>query len=269
MPIDLARRARSFALRTNLVREGDVLLGDGARADGVAARAWMPTPRALAAIASAGAIAPDAPALEVLRRLNDRTFAFELGPRLDGAVLARSIDEALATLARPVAGGTWLLKRPFTFAGRGQLRATCAGLALTTRAFVQSSIEQSGSVVIEPLCDRTADFAIHGHLDPTGALVLGDPTRPTCDVRGVWRATELAAPGDLTDDERALLLATGAEVAAALSGAGYFGPFGVDAFRYTDPDGRSRFHPLCEINARYTMGFAIGMGDHRPDRGDR
>jgi hypothetical protein len=45
-------------------------------------------------------------------------------------------------------------------------------------------------------------------------------------------------------------------VAAALLQAGYFGPFGIDAFRY-ELGGRTKLQPRCEINARYTMGFAI------------
>ena len=46
---------------------------------------------------------------------------------------------------------------------------------------------------------------------------------------------------------------------------GYFGPFGIDGFRYRDTDGHLRFNPRSEINARYSMGWAVGMRDKRPD----
>ncbi len=49
-------------------------------------------------------------------------------------------------------------------------------------------------------------------------------------------------------------------VADALSRAGYFGPFGVDAYRYRDREQQLRLQPRSEINARYTMGFAVGWG---------
>src|SRR5262249_30398004 len=62
----VAERIRALAPRTGLVAPGDVLLDGKTRADGVAARAWMPTPRALAAIASAGATPPRAPSFDVL-----------------------------------------------------------------------------------------------------------------------------------------------------------------------------------------------------------
>ena len=51
-------------------------------------------------------------------------------------------------------------------------------------------------------------------------------------------------------------------VARALSGAGYFGPFGVDAFTYRDRVGNVCVQPRSEINARYTMGFAVGFAPH-------
>jgi hypothetical protein len=54
-------------------------------------------------------------------------------------------------------------------------------------------------------------------------------------------------------------------VAQALLEAGYFGPFGIDAFRWVDRAGVERFNPRCEINARYSMGWAVGMGSRRPD----
>jgi hypothetical protein len=49
-------------------------------------------------------------------------------------------------------------------------------------------------------------------------------------------------------------------VGRALFAAAYFGPFGVDGFVYRDHDGGLRLQPRSEINARYSMGFAIGFG---------
>ena len=50
-----------------------------------------------------------------------------------------------------------------------------------------------------------------------------------------------------------------ARVAVALAGSGYFGPFGIDAFTYRNADGTVALQPRSEINARYSMGFAIGF----------
>ena len=44
-------------------------------------------------------------------------------------------------------------------------------------------------------------------------------------------------------------------LSVAFAGAGYFGPFGIDGFRYRHEDGSERFNARCEINARLTMGY--------------
>lgn len=263
---EVEARVRTFGLRTNLVREGDVLIDGPNGADGLEARAWMPTPGALARILASGALVPPAPPGEVLRTVNHRAFAMELGPTLPGSVYARSLGDALAAIGRANETGTWLLKRPFGFAGRGRRLAPVGEASPETRAFIEVSMRRFGGLAIEPLVARSDDFAIHGHVGAAGrALVLGEPTRQVCDERGGWVATELATRSDLAASEREALAAVAAIAGAALGSAGYFGPFGVDAFRYVDARGARRFHPLSEINARYTMGFVVGMGDRRPD----
>jgi hypothetical protein len=261
-----AERVRALAPRTGLVAPDDVLLDGARRADGLAARAWMPTPRAVATALAAGALLPPGPPIEVLRRVNHRAFAAALGPPLPGAIFASTLDEVAAAVAGDAPAGTWLLKRPFSFAGRGRLAAPAGPLTPDATAFVTTSLRRFGGLTVEPLVARTADYALHGHQDREGHAVFGEPTRQLCDERGAWRATERAPASDLTGAERSTLADAAARAAAALHRAGYFGPFGVDAFRWTDSAGRARFHPMCELNARYTMGWATGMGDRRPDR---
>jgi hypothetical protein len=48
-------------------------------------------------------------------------------------------------------------------------------------------------------------------------------------------------------------------VAEALARAGYFGPFGIDAYLWRRAPGALELNPQSELNARYTMGFCIGM----------
>jgi hypothetical protein len=52
-----------------------------------------------------------------------------------------------------------------------------------------------------------------------------------------------------------------AATARALFQAGYFGPFGIDGYRYL-VDGKAGFCALSEINARYTLGFVTGFPQH-------
>ena len=81
-----------------------------------------------------------------------------------------------------------------------------------------------------------------------------------CDARGAWISSERlgAAEGPRS------LVPEAERVAAALSAAGYFGPFGVDAYTYRvrSGDGTTEaLQPRSEINARYTMGFAASRGE--------
>lgn len=255
------------ALRDDLARlTGDalVLVRDGVAkkvATGRRGLAFMPTPAAIAALAAAGATPPRAPPLDVLARVNHRGFSYGLRGSI-GAIFARVEDVARA-LEAPRDVEAMLLKRPFGWAGRGRRRAT--RLDAATEAFCRRAIDEEGAVAVEPLFDRTLDAAIHGFVDERGVLTRGEPTIARVSGGGSFLGSARAR-GELAPDERAALLSEVEHVADALHAAGYEGPFGIDAFRHRDPvTGAPRFLARCEINARYTMGWAIGMAELRPD----
>jgi hypothetical protein len=266
-PRAVAARSRALAEKVRgLLAPGDVLIDEATRLPrgAFAGRAWCPTPRALAAIARAGAIVPAAPPLAVLARVNDRRFCAELGLTLPGARWVTTWEETREALAAPSPTGLWLLRRPFGFAGRGRLRLAPARVGAAEERWIQASLGRGG-LLAEPWVDRAGDFGLHGHVAQDGAVVLGAPTAQRCDDRGAWIASDRAGPGDLSAAEERALFEAAEEAAAALARAGYFGPFGVDAFRYRGARGALAFDPRCEINARYSMGWAVGMGAVRPD----
>jgi hypothetical protein len=227
--------------------------------------AFCPTPRSLEALRRRGIERPPAPSLAVLRSVNHRRFCAQLGILLPGAQYVDTIEECERAIARFSPTGLWLLKRPFGFAGRGRRRVARGRLDPSARAFVIASLRRGEGLQVEPWVERRGDFAWHGHLSRDGHLVLGDPTEQRCDEHGAWVATTCAAKGALSSNERALLASAVEETGHACRAAGYFGPFGVDAFRWVDERGRLNFHPRSEINARYSMGWATGMGARRPD----
>jgi hypothetical protein len=260
--LDFVRRRR--AALAGLLGPGDVLVEPGqapaAALRGYDGAAWCPTPSALAAIAAAGAAPPPSPGLEALRRVNHRGFSAELGQTLPGAHYAREPDEVFALVAGPSLTGAWLLKRAYGFVGRGRLRVRAGPPGEVERAWVLASLRGGEGLQIEPWVERAGDFALHGWLWPGGAFQLGAPTEQRCDDRGAWVESRPAPEGSLEGPERRALLDEGARTAEALARAGYFGPFNLDAFRWRGEGGRARFNPRCEINARYSMGWAIGMG---------
>lgn len=232
---------------------------------------WCPTPRALELLAACGALVPPAPPLAVLQRVNHRAFASALvstppsgalwGP-LPGARFVRTLDDLRAHLATLPTDREILLKRPFGFAGRGRKRLPRAD-ALGGPALVWAEASMLGygrGLAVEPFVEVLADVALHGVVWRSGGHRLGAPTLQTIDPTGAWRTSRRAAAADLASAERATLVDTGNHVALALADAGYFGPFGIDGYRWRDATGATQFHPLSEINARLSMGWCVGMG---------
>jgi hypothetical protein len=233
-------------------------------AQGLVGRAFCPTPRAMRLLRHAGAEPEPHPACDVLVRVNSRAFAASLGTTLPGAAFVTDEGEARAQLGTTPPAGlarAWRVKRSFGMAGRGQRIVTPSALTAQDLAFVRAGFSEGG-VQIEPDVDIVAEFSIHGFLAPGGALALGPVVEQRCDARGAWVSSERIADGAAPSG-----LAPEAErVAEALTAAGYFGPFGVDAYTYrvrrapgaTASEGGEAIalQPRSEINARYTMGFA-------------
>lgn len=247
-------------LATSLLDPSDLLV-DAATppgsARGLPGRAFCPTPRALAQLEWAGADPEPHPSLEILRGANSRAFAASLGQTLPGAAFATSLEEALAVLRTAPAGGRgWRIKRAFGMAGRGQ-RVVRGAVGEADLAFLSASLRDAG-VQIEPDVAIETEYAMHGRITPEGGRQVGRLVRQRCDPRGAWLATERiegAAP-----PEAETLCEEAERVGAALWQAGYFGPYGLDAFTYRLGSGELRLQPRSEVNARYSMGWAVGLG---------
>lgn len=255
-----------------LIGEGAVVISElgGVRCEGVG-RAWCMTPRARKMLVCAGARPVEAPPLSVLQAVNHRAFSASLGQTLEGARFVRTLDELIETLGQAPPETRFLAKRAFGFSGRGQKRIALrsAGESGADRAWIIASLRAGEGLQVEPLCARLRDFGLHGYVCPSGEVVLGEPTLQVCDAFGAWRESVRAKPADLSAADRERLFEEAAVSAKALWASGYFGPFGVDAFSWRDGRGNPHFNPRCEINARYSMGWAVGMGARRPDLDER
>jgi hypothetical protein len=255
--IDAHRSAASDVLGA-----GDVLLEefDQRRDLGgpLRGRAWCPTPSALARLRAIGATPEPAPSVEVLRAVNDRAFCASLGQTLEFARHCTSLDQLRATLAGPDGPSDWLAKRAFGLAGRGRRKLRRSECSAADERWLIASLREGG-VQLEPWLSIEAEFAVNGELTPDGELCLGAPRYEQLDEHGSWKASRDATAADLSGEEAAQLIHEARRVAAALSARGYFGPFGVDSYRYHDPaSGLLRLQPRSEVNARYTMGWTVG-----------
>jgi len=89
-------------------------------------------------------------------------------------------------------------------------------------------------------------------LSTAGALRLGPVYEQCCDPHGAWlenRPAPALSPEELQRLHDAAVLA-----AEALDAAGYCGPFGLDSYAWMQGEER-RWHPLSDLDARYTMGW--------------
>jgi hypothetical protein len=251
-----ARIAGLSAQLTTLLSAGDRIVGldaDCARCDH--ALAFCPTPTALARLAQARLAPPAAPSPAILAAVNSRAFCAALGQTLPGARYVRSMAELDAVVAAPSPSGAWLLKRDFAFAGRERRRVDAGGLDASTAGFAQRSFARGEGLQVEPLLARTDDLAQHGYLRRDGTLLVGPLMRQHCDARGVWQGSTELPPDERDDGDLAALAVSVYEVGRALGDAGYFGPFGVDAYHYRDADGTLQLQPRSELNARFSMGY--------------
>lgn len=254
-PVELASARPDWRARmADLVADGDIILPSSAARPGEQlGLCFCPTPSALAALSASGFQAPAAPAFATLRAVNDRAFCAQLGQCLPQSSFVRDMDALERQLAQPSPSGRYVIKRAFSFAGREQRRVQGGVLDASTRGFCERSFARGEGLQVEPWVERLADFSRHGYLSPTGELTIGATREQRCDEHG--RFLGMGSAASLRAEEDALLGDELQLTAAALHAAGYFGPFGIDGFRYRTADGGSALNPRCEINARFTMGY--------------
>ncbi|HEX7478131.1 MAG TPA: hypothetical protein VF331_10020 [Polyangiales bacterium] len=266
--ITAQRVAELSARMADLIAADDVVLTDTwrgpLRADCVL-QLFCPTPNALARVTALGLTPGPAPSLAVLRGVNSRSFCAALGHGLPGSAYVLDMAALEQQLQRASVTGSYVLKREFSFAGREQRRVHGSSLDAATRSFCARSFARGEGLQVEPWVQRLADFSRHGYLTRTGVLLMGSTREQRCDAHGRFLGMSVA-PAEVSPAEAAALAAELTKTSAALAAAGYFGPFGIDGFRYAQVEGGEAFNPRCEINGRFTMGYPRALLQDALDR---
>ena len=212
------------------------------------------------------------------RDANDRRRVLGIAA-LPGARVVATLDELAAHLGGGRAPARWVCKAPWTSAGRDRAFGRGAELGGELRARVARLLARFGPLVFEPWCERIVDCGACARVDGAGVVTAHPPHGLLVDSRGGFAGIDLAPPA-LTGEERAQLATAVRAAGAMLAGLGYVGPYAVDAFAYRDDaSGARRFHPVCEINARYSFGWVaralaervganrLGLGAGAPPHG--
>jgi hypothetical protein len=208
---------------------------------------------------------PTYPDWETIRRVNSRQFCANLGQTLPAARYVYSEEELLDALPLDHLGHGFLCKRAFGFTGKGQRRIAGPTLLDSDQAWVRASLQSGDGLQVEPLLDRVSDFGWHGYISQSREILFGEPTRQEISKDGVWMGTRLAEDGDLFPKEVHEFKDKMMQVAQALVAESYWGPFGIDAFRYRTSSDTFSFQTCSDINARLSMGWAVGMANRKEE----
>lgn len=248
--------------------------------------AWCPTPSALDGLRSAGWMPRPGPSVDALIRANARETSSGLDP-LPGTLVVDSMASLEAALQRPMlerapdpsasvgqpdgAPGpmrkapAWWLRTSLCAAGRGRRIVERGDVgAGRWRPWAETALGV-GPIQVQPMVDVVAEFALHGWIHgpgdrPGASADWGSPV-PQQARAGTWRGSGHALMPGIRPHEAARLRDVAGRAADLLRAIGYFGPVGVDSFRWTDANGVERFHAATDVNARFTMGWRIGAGE--------
>jgi len=197
-----------------------------------------------------------------------------LCPETEVGVAVRSMDEALAAIARIRERGHHpiVLKAAFGVAGNNALRLLEPALLLNQQRWMEQAFAHKRTLVVEPWLERLGDFSVQLEMTEQGLRLCGY-TGLITDARGQFIANYaeshhhkriparivslFSEPKDISNQ----LLAVYAEIFKALEkelrALNFVGPLGVDAFVYRDRQGAPRLKPVVEINPRHTMGRVL------------
>ncbi len=213
------------------------------------------------------------PSWDTVKTINSKAFSFLHVPSLPQSSLLHNMHEAEAWLTE-TAGRQRVLKTCFGVSGRGHLLLPpdIAPLRQRIDLFLEKEWNSNRPVIAEPWVDRILDFSTQWVIAPNKTIDYVGSTVCVNDVKGQYRSNTVGDEPSLFGPHLPFLQQHKTKVQHALNtmaGLGYFGHVGIDAMVYIDPKTRSaHLHPIVEINARKTMGWAaiIFQKKHYPDR---
>lgn len=187
----------------------------------------------------------------------------------DYATLCRTLGQVLACVERPPATTAWVIKANWSHAARERILGRGSRLSDADISWVKQRLARDGVVCWELWLPRQSEIGIQWNITPGKSPQLIAITELLVDARGQYAGTRgigfqpvISFEENLdrleaypTDEWAQLAAEATRPVVKDLADRGYFGPIGIDAMRYFDPEtNSSRTRPLQDINARWTMG---------------
>lgn len=199
-------------------------------------------------------------------------------PEVYGVEL-KSIDEIESHRGRlqGLEYGDIVVKAPFGTAANG-MRCVMEDetLSQSARVWIEDTIRQQGSIIVEPWLERVFDYSIQCEAQPNEIKPI-TYTRLLNNARGQFRGIYLHRFDKNAPQEIIRFLMTPSKgrprlydyventllpsLRGTLSHAKFHGPLSIDAFVYRSPEGALKLKPIVELNPRVTMGrvaFEVG-----------
>lgn len=204
---------------------------------------------------------PAVPSLAAVRSVNSRRFSAQLEMDWHVGLPEAVAGELLADVQRGVlachdlASG-WVIKAEFGMSGRERLLGR-GPLDTAQQRWVERRLAADGVVFVEPWVTPVAEAGLQFEIDQSGQIAFLGLAEMLATRQGGYAGSRFSTPAADAPWDAAMDVALRA--VAVMAERGYFGPVGIDAMQYRLADGRLRYRPLQDINARWTMGrLALG-----------
>ncbi len=197
----------------------------------------------------------------IAKACNHRGFshdlARDLGISLPGERILYSIDQLIDHLATFPPDQGWVLKAPWSAAGRDRIRRRGCDIDLPTHTRLARLFQTHSSLVWEPWAQRKSDFGCCGIVYNNSDWKIFPPHQLLNHPAGVFRGIIVHTDTKtwLSDSDHEQIKNTSLFVVKKLATRGYRGPFSIDGYIYQDQGGNRKLRSLCELNARMSFGL--------------
>ena len=224
---------------------------------------WGPS-GLIAAFAKKHKLLYEIPDLALVRRINSKQFSFENAPKLSHATLLSDEVQTKEWLAS--FPGKKVLKTCYGVSGKGHLIIDGPSFPWEKiAAFLMREWSAKLPVIAEPWVDRLLDFSTQWLIHKNKEVTYIGATLCENDSKGHYRSNTVGEEKELFGTYFAHLqehLKYVHPLLSYIAELGFFGNLGIDAMVYTLLD-EPKLHPIVEINARKTMGWAALMHQRR------
>lgn len=199
------------------------------------------------------------PPVEIVRRVNGRSFAATIEAELGGAEFVAGRFASVEELERfltstPAPERGWVIKAEHANSALGNRRLGRSGLGDGDRRFLSAVLEEDEAVLVEPWLDRCGDVSATFRVTAEGAAEGVEVHEVVNTADGAFIGARFGGdePGGRW---RSGMERAAAGVARRLALAGYTGPVCLDGMLWRDGE-TTRLRSLVDLNARLHVSLA-------------